>query len=181
MLVCLHCYKNPTDGTCSRDDRRRVLPLFSMLCSSVWHYEEKDIKRRIDLASQAYGRFHSLWLRRQHVSEKRRSRLYNALVLPVLLYNCGTCGPTKAMLERLDRFHRRQLRNLIGVHYPDRQTNMVLYERCHSKPMSIIVHKRCLPLVGHITRICPQCPPSLSMSCYFSGDADEKSLTKNNF
>ena len=86
--------------------------------------EAEEIERRIDLASQAYGRFHSLWLRRQRVSEKRRIRLYNALVLPVLLYNCGTWGPTKAMLERLDRFHRRQLRILIGVHYPDRITNM---------------------------------------------------------
>ena len=84
--------------------------------------EAEDIERRIDLASQAYGRFHNLWLRRQRVSEKRRIRLYNALVLPVLLYNCGTWGPMKAMLERLDRFHRRQLRNLIGVHYPDRIT-----------------------------------------------------------
>ena len=133
--------------------------------------EAEDIERRIELASQAYGRFHSLWLRRQRVSEKRRIRLYNALVLPVLLYNCGTWGPTKAMLERLDRFHRRQLRNLIGVHYPDRITNMVLYERCYSKLLSIIVHKRRLQLVGHIMRLCPQCPPCLAMSCYFSGDA----------
>ena len=133
--------------------------------------EAEDIERRIELASQAYGRFHSLWLRRQRVSEKRRIRLYNALVLPVLLYNCGTWEPTKAMLERLDRFHCRKLRNLIGVHYPDRITNMVLYERCHSKPLSIIVRKRRLQLVGHIMRLCPQCPPCLAMSCYFSGDA----------
>ena len=38
MPVCLHGYKSPTYGTCSRHDRRRVTPLISMLCSSVWHF-----------------------------------------------------------------------------------------------------------------------------------------------
>ena len=57
--------------------------------------EAEDIERRIDLASQACDRFRSVWLRRQRVSEKRRIRLYDALVLPVLLFNCGSWGLRK--------------------------------------------------------------------------------------
>ena len=51
--------------------------------------DSEDLERRKDLASSAYSRMYSLWLRRGKVSEQRRIRLYNALVLPVLLYNCG--------------------------------------------------------------------------------------------
>ncbi|XP_065195415.1 uncharacterized protein LOC135826742 [Sycon ciliatum] len=127
----------------------------------------EDIDRRISLASQAYGSMCSLWLRRKHVSERSRLKLYSSLVLPVLLYNCETWGVPQAVFQRLDCFHRRQLRNLVGLLYPDRITNGDLYSRCGSQPLSELVAKQRRSLTGHVLRMSEQSPPCLAMSSYF--------------
>ena len=71
----------------------------------------------------------SLWLRRQHVSERLRLRLYNAFVRPVLLYNAGTWGLTGSETDKLNAFHRKQLRLLNGIKWLQRISNSNLYER----------------------------------------------------
>ena len=74
-----------------------------MWCQAAWIpvEEAEDIDRRMSLASQAYGQMYSLWLQRKHVSEKARLKPYNSLVVPVLLYNCETWRPSKAVLQKL--------------------------------------------------------------------------------
>ena len=73
----------------------------------------------------------------------------------------------RKVFQRLDCFHRRQLRNLVGVRYPDRITNDDLYSRCDSQPLSELVAKRRRSLTGHVLRMSEQSPPCLAMSCYF--------------
>ena len=114
---------------------------------------------------------YSFWLRRGKVSEQRRIRLYNALVLPVLLYNCGAWGLTAAQAESLNAFHRKQLRRLIGIVYPARISNTELYERCNTEPLSDIVDRRRWQLTGHILRMDRDAPPWIALTGYFAGDA----------
>ena len=47
--------------------------------------EEEDVRRRIEQASRAYGRMHSLWLRNHTIPEEIGLRFYKAIVLPTLL------------------------------------------------------------------------------------------------
>ena len=82
-------------------------------------------------------------------------------------FTTETWGVPQAVFQRLDCFHRRQLRNLMGVRYPDRITNDDLYSRCGSQPLSELVAKRCRSLTGHVLRMSEQSPPCLAMSCYF--------------
>ena len=133
--------------------------------------DAEDVMRRISLASRAYGGMCSMWMRRKHVSEKRRLRLYNAIVLPTLLYNSETWGVTKIVMGKVDCFHRRQLRHLLGIRYPDRITNHDLYARCKAEPVSSIINRRCLRLAGHIFRLGEDTPPWLAMKSYFSADS----------
>jgi len=91
------------------------------------------------------------------------------MVIPVLMYNAETWGVTQATMEKLDSFHRRQLRHLIGVHHPN--PNEQLYQRCQCQPLSIEVEKRRMRMTGHILRMNPTTPPHLAMSCYLAGDA----------
>ena len=44
-----------------------------------------------------------------------RLHMYKALVLPVLRYSCGTWGAEGSVIEKLDIFHRRQLRRVLGI------------------------------------------------------------------
>ena len=57
-----------------------------------------------------------------------RLKLYNCYVKPVLLYNSGTWGLTKSDLDGLDSFHRKQLRQVLNVIYPNIIKNKDLYE-----------------------------------------------------
>lgn len=84
---------------------------------------------------------YSLWMRREKIDEGRLMRLYWAFVKPCLLYNCAAWGMTKALEDRLDKCHRRQLRNLIGIKFPNRISDADLYEHCHEEPISATVEK----------------------------------------
>ena len=70
--------------------------------------------RRKQLAITSMNSMNKIWIRRTKISENRRLKLYNALVKPVLTYNCATWGLTKQEEEKLDAFHRQQLRHIIG-------------------------------------------------------------------
>ena len=133
--------------------------------------DTEDVMRRISLASQAYGRMCSMWMRTKHVSEKRRLRLYNAIVLPTLLYNSETWGVTKIIMGKADCFNRRQLRHLLGIRYPDRITNHDPYARCKTDPVSSIINRQCLRLAGHIFRLGEDTPPWLAMESNLSADS----------
>ena len=82
--------------------------------------ESEDIKRRKILAQNAFNELKNIWTRKGKIGEQKRIQLYEALVIPILLYNCGTWGLTKQNLESLNIMHRKHLRNIIGVHWPEK-------------------------------------------------------------
>jgi hypothetical protein len=95
--------------------------------------DEEDIERRKTLATASFRSLRLLWERREITSINTRMRAYNALVLPVLLYNCGTWGVTEAIMDKLEVFHRRQLRDVLGVRVRDMRSKE-LYKRCGTAP-----------------------------------------------
>ena len=127
-----------------------------------------DVRRRMQLASVAFRSLYTLWLRREKVSLRRRVRLYNAFVLPVLLYNCGTWGLTRVMLDRLSAFHRKQLRSLAGVRYPHRVRNAALYKMTWSTSIEQHLQRARMRLFGHILRLSKETPAQKAMDMYFS-------------
>ena len=87
--------------------------------------DSQDVSRRKQLAAAAYRALMSMWCRRLLISKSRRLRLYNAFVLPVLTYNCGTWGFKHNEVESLDAFYYRQLHHLIKVFYPNTISNSI--------------------------------------------------------
>ena len=119
---------------------------------------QEDIVRRQQQATIAFRNVFSLWKRREKLSEGRRIRLYKAYVLPSLMYNCCTWGVNETVRNKLDAFHRCQLRSLIGIKYSTIITNEELYTRCHSVSISEIVDKRRMEMLGHVLRLNPDSP-----------------------
>jgi len=130
--------------------------------------ESQDISRRIQLAAAAYNTLQSLWLRRSRVEERRRLKLYEAFVLPVLLYNAGTWGVPGADLERLNVFHRKQLRHLLGIYHPDHISNDHLYARCNTTPIAAMVERSRWRLLGHVLRLSSDVPARQAMELYYT-------------
>ena len=130
--------------------------------------DAEDMLRRQQLATVAFGKLWTLWIRRSLVSESFRIRLYNAFVLPVLCYKWATSVPTKQQLSRIEAFHRKQLRALIGIVFPNRIRNERLYERTGAVPLGIIILRARWSLFGHVLRLPADSPPPLAMGAYFT-------------
>ena len=87
------------------------------------------------------NRLNNIWIRKDHISEQLRLKLYKTLVKPVLLYNSSTWGMTQKETKDLDAFHGQQLRQLKGKRYPNKISNHNLYKRCDERPISIDILK----------------------------------------
>jgi len=124
----------------------------------------EDVSRRMQLASVSLTGLWTIWVR----------RLYNSFVLPVLTYNCGTWALTAQQLNRLEAFHRTQLRSILGIRYPNTITNQKLYDRTESVPLGLTIMKARWRLFGHSLRLPSESPAALAMAAFFT-DADKSS------
>ena len=128
--------------------------------------DEEDIRRRQQLATVQFKALDKLWRHSHQVQVATRLRLYKALVLPVLIYNAGTWGITQQVASKLDAFHRKQLREVLGVRWPKHMSNAELYERCSSTPISTIANKARWSLFGHVLRLHAETPAQMAMDFY---------------
>jgi hypothetical protein len=93
--------------------------------------------------------------------------LYNAIVKSVLLYNCETWGLSKTDQNSLDAFHRHQLRRVLNIVYPQIISNVALYNKCESEPISLEILTRRWRLFGHILRLDLLTPAQKAMDFFF--------------
>ena len=127
--------------------------------------DDEDIERRKSLATASFKSLRLIWERRKITSDNTRIRAYNALVLPVLLYNCGTWGVTGGVIEKLEVFHRRQLREVLGIKTRDLH-NVDLYERCGVSPLKHHIAWARWSLFGHTLRMARDTPAQVAMDFY---------------
>ena len=130
--------------------------------------EAEDVARRKQLANVAFRKLSTVWFRRSRIRLPLRLRLYESFVVPVLTYNMGTWGLTKAELDRLDMYHRRHLRQVIGIHWPNRISNAALYRRCRCHPISEDVKSARWRLFGHVLRMPLDAPAQQAIDYYFA-------------
>ena len=105
-------------------------------------------------------------MRRTHINLTKRLRIYNAFVLPILLYNSSTWALTKHLADKLSAFHRRQLRSLMGVHWPETISNENLYRCTRQCDIISTVNKARMRLLGHCLRMDTQSPPQRAMEVF---------------
>ena len=130
--------------------------------------DEDDFARRKQLATAAFRALFTVWCSRSIISESLRLRHNNVFIIPVLTYNGGTWGLTASAWERLDTFHRRQLRSLLGIRWPQVIPNKALYGRCHAVPISALMRRSRWGLFEHILRLPQETPAALAMQSYFT-------------
>ena len=130
--------------------------------------EAEDVARRKQLANVAFRKLWTVWFRRTHISLHLRLRLYASFVIPVLTYNMAKWVLTQADLVRIDTYHRRHLRQVIGVHWPNRISNVALYHRCQSRPISESIITARWRLFGHVLRLPRDAPAQRAIDHYFA-------------
>ena len=129
--------------------------------------DKEDIKRRKNIATGKLMKMKKTLKSRKIKTLSKKMKLYKALVRSVLLYNSCTWGLTKEDEKSLDSFHRKQLRQVIGVFYPNKIRNKKLYEITNSRPITIDITKARWKMFGHALRLDERTPARKAMKYYF--------------
>ena len=156
------------DADKNKEDWRKVKKLGSLLGDT------EDVIRRKQLASAAFEKMNSIWIRRRKIHIRKRMKLYNTLVKPILTYNSCTWGLTKKELESLDAFHRSQLRKVWKFNWKMKVTNNKLYELSQSEPLSQEIKRARLKMLGHTLRMDKEAPAQKAMSYYFENIYEDR-------
>jgi hypothetical protein len=119
------------------------------------------------LATVAFKNMNKIWIRKDKIRLTNKIRLYNAYIKPIITYNSGTWALTKHQTEKLNAFHRKQLRSMANIHYPNRITNDKLYNICNTEQLSIQITSSRWELLGHIARLHEDTPARQAMQHYF--------------
>jgi hypothetical protein len=83
------------------------------------------------------------------------------------MYNSCTWGLTQADEKNLNSFHRKQLRQVLGIYYPHRISNEKLYEVTKTRPLTIDITKARWKMFGHALRMDERTPARKAMKYYF--------------
>ena len=83
----------------------------------------EDIQRRKELATIALSKNYTIWKKNLKMKLTTRIWLYKTLDKSVLLCTSGTWGVSKNDQRKLNSFHRRQMRKVIGIQWPHKISN----------------------------------------------------------
>ena len=114
--------------------------------------DHEDVERRKQLSIAALNKLSQVWIKGRKLKSQTKVHLYKSLVKSILLYNCSTWALTQSEEEKLNVFHRKQLRRVLNIKYPVKITNKALYKKCQEKPLSLQILESRWNLFGHILR-----------------------------
>ena len=161
--------KSKTEQTVIKKDTRinekwrTVKKLGSLLGDS------EDISRRKQLACASMKSVKHLWIKKKMTKQNTRIKLYKSMVKHVLTYNLKACGFTVHDRKKLDSFHRRQLKRVLGITWPNKIKSEKLYKITKSKPLSVEITESRWQYFGHVLRMDENAPAQKAMTWYFEG------------
>ena len=129
--------------------------LGSLLVPSLKSTTEVD--KRLAAASGAFGALRKCVFGNKDISYRVQGKVYQALILSVLLYGseCWTLGSVDR--TRLILFHRRCVRTMCRVNLRMTMVHRIrtttLLKRCGCQAMDYYINVRCLRWAGHLVRM----------------------------
>ncbi|KAI8518900.1 hypothetical protein Bbelb_021570 [Branchiostoma belcheri] len=118
-----------------------------------------DIRIRVARAATAMANLSKIWSDRR-LSVHTKLRLYNSLVLSILLYGAEAWTLTSTQERHLDAFDAKCLRRILGIRWYDRVTNIALRRSTNQPPVSQKIRAARLRLFGHLARSSPPSEPA---------------------
>ena len=114
-----------------------------------------DIRRRIALAASVISslRIRNIWKDRLSLSTK--TRIYQKLVVSVLLYASETWTLLAADVKTLEAFHMKCQRQIPRIRWQDHVRNDEVAARTGLRPMMESIRRRREAIFGHMARMSP--------------------------
>jgi hypothetical protein len=112
-----------------------------------------DVERRMAISTTAYnGLVSKLW-RRREVSTKVKMRIFNAVILPVMLYGATAWTLTQKEERRLDAWEMKLLRRMLNIRWDDFVRNDDIRCMLNQMPVTWRLRERRLKMYGHLERM----------------------------
>ena len=99
---------------------------------------EADVNCRIGKTSAVFQRLRQVWSTTT-INSKAKIRLYNTIILRTAIYASEPWKITTRIAGKLNVFHQRCLRRILGITYLDHITNDEILRRCNSRKLQDIV------------------------------------------
>ena len=122
----------------------------------------KDINRRRGLAINAMRKLKFIFAS-SRISIELKLKSFNTYVASIFLYNSELWTLTKSAEDKIDSFHTRQLRYVIGITWPKIISNKNLYDMTKAEKWSRTVKRRRLNWLGHLMRLPEDSPAYKSL------------------
>ena len=112
-----------------------------------------EINVRIGKAATTFGRLTKRAWKNKRLDIRTKIRIYEACVLSTLLYGSETWALYRRQEKRLNIFHLRCLRNILGITWQDKVTNVEVLAQANLQSMAAILCMRRLRWLGHVKRM----------------------------
>ena len=114
---------------------------------------DAEIDRRLQAAGTAIGKLQARVFNNKDIYRNTKMKVYNAVVLPTLLYGSEAWVTYSHNLKSLEKFHDRSVRKIYGVKWQDRQTTNSVFEKASTTSIEAMVIKNQLRWSGHVVRM----------------------------
>lgn len=112
-----------------------------------------ELNSRIGKASAAVARLSKRVWENPMLTIKTKTQVYQACVLSTLLYGTESWTLYARQERRLNTFHQRCLRRILGISWQDHVPNKDVLEQAGTLSMFALLIKRRLRWLGHVTRM----------------------------
>nr|VZI40152.1 unnamed protein product [Spirometra erinaceieuropaei] len=114
---------------------------------------DDEVANRISKASQAFDRLQSTVWNRHGLQLSTKLKMYEAVILPTLLYGAETWTVYAKQARRLNHFHLSCLRRILRLNWQDRIPDTYVLERTGILSIYAILRQIQLRWSGHLVRM----------------------------
>ena len=114
---------------------------------------DREINNRISSAAAAFGKLRKRVFNNHDLELETKLRVYQAIIIPTLLYGSETWTTYRYQVKELEKFHQRYLRLIMNVKWYDHVTNTALLDRACSTSIEAMLHQNRLRWYGHMVRM----------------------------
>lgn len=114
---------------------------------------DEEINIRIGKAATSFGKLTKRAWQNKYLTAKTKILIYDACVLSTLLYASETWTMYRRQERKLNTFHLRCLRKILGIKWQDRVPNSKVLELSSQLTISTILSKRRMRWLGHVKRM----------------------------
>ncbi|XP_063545967.1 uncharacterized protein LOC134753921 [Cydia strobilella] len=116
---------------------------------------DAEIDVRIGKAATMFGKLSARVWQNKHLTRKTKMVVYQTCILSIVLYGAETWTSYAKHERRLNAFHMRCIRNILGISWKDRVTNERVLEIAQLPSLFALLKQRRLRWLGHVHRMQP--------------------------